>query len=247
MKVVTVLALFFASVLNVYCQFDLKSISKEVKVPTSPTELSASLSTEQVVEGLKEALDKGTTEAVEKCSGVDGFYKNPALFIPTPSEAEKAKSYAQKMGLNKQVDDFELSLNRAAEEAAKSATPIVVSAIKNMSVEDAWGILKGEDDAATQYLQTTTKDSLYNVFLPIVKSSIEKVHVAEYWNPIMISYNKTTTFSRAKKVNPDLDKYITEKTMEGLFKLIAVKELDIRKNTASRTTDVLKDVFAQQD
>jgi len=137
-------------------------------------------------------------------------------------------------------------MNRAAEKSASTAKDILVSAVLEMTIQDAWSILKGGENAATNYLKRKTYSSLYDQFLPISKSSIKDVEVTKYWNPLASTYNKTTFLTGEKKINPDLDKYITEKTLEGLFVLISKEENLIRKDPLSRTTDLLKKVFAQQ-
>ena len=224
----------------------------QIKVPkidanTLSKSSATGLSNEDIVGGLKEALDKGAQCAVDSASQTNGFYKNEALYIATPDEAQKAKDYAIKAGMQGKVDEFEKSMNRAAEEASKTAAPILLHSIKNMSVKDGYEILKGKDNAATRYLKKSTKDSLTTVFNPIVKKAMEKVQVAKYWSPIMTSYNKTTRFSGQKKIDPDLEAYITKKTLKGLFKLIAKEEKKIRKDPAARSTELLQSVFGEQD
>ncbi len=203
----------------------------------------AGLSEQEVTKGLKEALDKGADQAVKTVSVKDGFLKDPLLKIEMPEEAQEAKKYALKVGMKKQVDDFEESMNRAAEGATKSALNILVNAIKQMSVSDAKGILTGGEDAATKYLLQTCEESLKHAFSPIVQSSMAKAKVAQNWEPIAKSYNKTAKFTRKKEVNPDLEAYITQKAIDGLFIKIAKEEQDIRKNPLARTSDLLKKVF----
>lgn len=140
-------------------------------------------------------------------------------------------------------DTFVLSLNRAAEDAAQSAKPIFVSAIKQMTIEDAWSILKGEDDAATQYLNQTTSAQLKEKFKPVIKASLDKVNATKYYKDLITAYNKVPL---VKKVNPDLDAYATDKATDGLFVMIAKEEKNIRKNPAARTTALLKKVFSQK-
>ena len=146
-----------------------KTTAKTLKVPEKP------LSNEEVVSGLREALTIGTNNSSALASKVDGYYKNPALFIPFPPEAEKVKGWAEKFGMKPQVDKFETTLNRAAEEAAKDAAPVFVNAIKGMSIGDGFAILKGEDNAATKYLTDKTTAELKEKFTPIVQTAIDKV------------------------------------------------------------------------
>ena len=148
------------------------------------------LSNEEVVKGLKEALSVGTNNSSSMASKVDGFYKNPRLFIPWPEEAKEMKARLIKMGFSKKIEEFETSLNRAAEEAALKAAPVFVDAITNMSVQDGFAVLNGADTAATNYLRKTTYAPLKTNFLPVVKEAIEKVNVTNYWNPLVTAYNK---------------------------------------------------------
>jgi len=201
------------------------------------------LTTEEIIRGLKEALVVGATNTVFETSKTDGFYKNPLIVIPFPPEALKVKKTVEDLGLKSLVRDFEESLNRAAEEASKKALPILKSAVMNMTINDAMGILKGSDNAATEYLKDKTTNALIAEFTPVVKKAVESVEVTKYWNPIASAYNKTTWLTGEKAVNPDLDRYITQKTLDGMFKLIAAEEKKIRKDPVARVTDILKKVF----
>tara|TARA_R110002124_G_scaffold1149_2_gene6063 strand:- start:261 stop:986 length:726 start_codon:yes stop_codon:yes gene_type:complete len=197
-----------------------------------------------IAAGLKEALNKGVTEQVSKLTKADGFYKNEAVKILMPDELVKVDQALRKIGMSSLADDGIKALNRAAEDAVKEATPIFVSAIKNMSITDAKGILLGADNSATSYLQTNTTTALYSKFNPVVKTSIGKVGADVVWGNIITKYNSLPFVS---KVNPDITDYITNKALEGVFKMITVEEKDIRTNLNSRTSDVLKKVFALQD
>lgn len=179
------------------------------------------LSNEDIIQGLKEALSVGTQSAVSISSKVDGYLKNPRLFIPFPPEAQEMKDKLIKYGFSKKINEFEILLNRAAENAAKDATPIFMNAIKQMTISDGMQILRGTDTSATQYLRQTTYDFLYNKFLPVVKKSIQEVKLTNYWKPLVSAYNK---LPNKKKYNPDLEKYVTEKAIKGLFILIADEE-----------------------
>jgi hypothetical protein len=198
------------------------------------------LSNEEVINGLKEALTVGTNNSTAFASKLDGYYKNPALFIPFPPEAQKVKDYATRIGMTSQVDKFEMTLNRAAEEAAKDAAPVFINAIKGMSIGDGFAILKGADNAATQYLREKTSAELIAKFTPIVQNAINKVELTKYWNPIITNYNKVPL---VQKQNPDLTAYVTERALLGLFKLVENEELKIRKDPVARVTDILKKVF----
>lgn len=204
---------------------------------------SQTIKADEVARGLVEALKVGAQKSTEKASAVDGFYKNADIFIPFPKDAIKVKTSLEKTGMKKQVAEFELSLNRAAEEACKKALPIMIDAIKGITFSDALSILNGSKDAATVYLKDKTTSKLQETFKPIVKEAISKVKVTKYWETLANSYNKLNVLSGGKKVNPDLEMYITDKAIEGLFKLIAKEEEQIRDNPAARTTDLLKKIF----
>ncbi|MBL0043119.1 MAG: DUF4197 domain-containing protein [Flavobacteriales bacterium] len=201
------------------------------------------LSNDDVIAGLKEALTKGAGNSVSLASVADGFNKNARIRIPFPPEAEKMKSTLSTIGMNKQVEEFELTLNRAAEEAVKQAVPIFSDAVKGMSIGDGFAILKGKDDAATGYLKDKTTTSLTNTFRPIVEAATKKVALTNYWTPLANGYNKASTFTGGKAVNPDLDAYVTERAIAGLFILLADEEMKIRKDPMARTSDLLKRVF----
>lgn len=215
------------------------SLSKKVKGLKNDTKLT----NEEVVKGLKEALSVGTNNSSNLASKTDGFYKNPRLFIPWPEEAAEMKSRLLKMGFAKKIEEFETSLNRAAEEAALKAAPVFVDAIANMSVQDGFAILNGTDTSATNYLRKTTYAPLKSNFLPVVKEAIEKVNVTSYWNPLVKAYNR---LPGVKKQNPDLDDYVTNKAINGLMVLIADEEIKIRKDPAARVSDILKKVFGSK-
>ncbi len=198
------------------------------------------LSNDEVVKGLKDALTVGTNNSTGIASKLDGYYKNPKLFIPFPPEAKQVKDKMDLLGMKPQTDKFVMTLNRAAEEAAKNAAPVFINAVKEMSIADGFGILKGADNAATQFLKDKTNAELKQKFTPIVKAAIDKVEVTKYWNPIITKYNK---IPMVKKQNPDLTAYVTEKAMAGLFMLLAEEELKIRKDPMARVNDILKRVF----
>lgn len=224
----------------------LKSFKKKNKKDTTAGSVSApsagSLSTTDVVAGLKDALNKGVSTGTANLSAVNGFFADAAVKILMPPDAEKAEKTLRNMGFGKQVDDAILSMNRAAEDAAKSAAPIFLNAIRQMSIQDAWGILRGSDTAATAYLRKTTTDALTGAFRPVIDKSLEKVNATKYWNTVFTTYNKFAL----NKVNPDLEAYVTGKALEGIFYEIAQQEVQIRKNPVARTTDILKKVFGGQ-
>ncbi len=207
-------------------------------------ELEQPLSTAEVGEGLKEALIKGISTGSDLASQLDGYFKNPEIKIPFPPEAKKVEDKLRQLGFDKDVDRFIMTLNRGAEEAAKEAKPIFITAIKSMTIQDAWGILKGEEDAATQYLKRTTSPQLKEKFMPVIRNALSRVNATKYYGDIVNTYNQIPF---VQDVNPNLDEYATDKAMEGLFILIANEEKAIRQNPAARTTDLLKRVFRAQN
>jgi hypothetical protein len=197
-----------------------------------------------IASGLKEALNLGITKEVSKLTATDGFFKNEAVKILLPTELQKVDKTLRSIGLSKLADEGLKVMNRAAEDAVKEATPIFVDAVKGMSFSDAKSILMGNQTAATTYLQNTTTTALYSKFNPVIKSSFEKVGADKIWSQIITKYNSIPT---VKKVNPDLTDYTTTKALEGVFKMIAVEEKDIRTNISARSTALLQKVFAMQD
>ena len=201
----------------------------------------APLTNTEVISGLREALTVGTNNSTELTSKLDGYYKNPEIFIPFPPEVIKVKEKVEALGMKKQVGEFVMTMNRAAETASKEAAPIFINAITSMSIADGFAILKGNDNAATQYLKSKTSAQLKVKFNPVVKNAIGKVQVTKYWNPVITTYNKIPF---VKKENPNLEDYITTKAMDGLFLMIEKEEKKIRKDPLARVTDILKKVFA---
>ncbi len=202
------------------------------------------LTKKQVASGLKEALIKGVSTGSNQASRLDGYFKNPSIKIPFPPDVQRVEDKLRQIGLGDQVDKFVQTLNRGAEDAAKEAKPIFVSAIRGMTIQDAWSILRGEDNAATNYLRRTTSSQLKAKFLPVIKKSLEKTNATKYYGDIVGTYNKIPFVD---KVNTDLDDYATDKAIDGLFHLIAQEEKSIRENPVERTTELLRKVFAAQD
>jgi ribosomal protein S17E len=226
--------------------FSLASCAQVQQTLNQLPQLASQLPTGSVdiASGLKEALNKGITQQVSKLTAVDGFYKNEAVKILMPAELQKVDATLRKIGLSSLADEGIKVLNRAAEDAVKEATPIFVTAVKNMSFTDAKNILLGNDSAATSYLQSSTTTALYAKFNPVIKSSFEKVGADVVWTNIINKYN---TIPLVKKVNPDLTDYTTNQALAGVFKMISVEEKDIRNNISARTTPLLQKVFAMQD
>jgi hypothetical protein len=202
------------------------------------------LTNKQIAEGLKQALEKGITEQVSLLAVKDGFYKNEMVKILLPAELQKVDATLRKIGLSSIADEGLKVLNRAAEDAVSQATPIFVDAIRELTFVDAKNILLGDKNAATVYLQTKTKDVLYQKFNPIIADSFKKVGADKVWNNIITKYN---SIPLTNNVNPDLTDYVTNQALKGVYKMIAVEELKIRNDINSRTTDLLKKVFALQD
>ncbi|NIJ54242.1 DUF4197 domain-containing protein [Dyadobacter arcticus] len=196
----------------------------------------------EIVQGLKEALNIGISNGSAEASKVDGFFKNELIKIAVPPEAQKVAETLRRMGLGAEVDRFTLSLNRAAEDAAKKSKPIFVKAITSMTVPDALGILKGQDDAATQYLKKTTNEDLFKTFFPVVDSTLNLNKATEYYKDLVSTYNQLPL---GKKVNPNLKEYATQKTIDGLYTLIAQEEKKIREDPVARVNDLLKKVFSK--
>lgn len=202
------------------------------------------LSQAEIGNGLKEALNNGIAKQVSKLTATDGFFKNEAVKILLPKELQTVDKKLRQIGMGKLADEGLKVINRAAEDAVKEATPIFVDAVKQMSFNDAKNILMGNESSATTYLQNTTSTALYTKFNPVIKNSYTKVGADKVWKEIITKYN---SIPLVKKVNPDLTDYTTKKAMEGVFKMIAVEEKDIRTNLASRSSDLLRKVFALQD
>lgn len=239
MKRILLAALILASI-----QLPAQSLKKQLSNQSTTTnpDLGAGLSNSEIINGLKEALKVGMNKSTASASKVDGFYKNPLIKIPFPKEVSEAEKTLRSIGMDKEVDKFVKTLNRAAEDAAKSAAPIFLNSIMKMNINDGLSILRGGNDAATQYLKNTSNAALVAAFQPIVKNSLDKVNITKYWNPLMTNYNKLPFVN---KINPDLNSYVTNKAIEGLFKLIASEELKIRKDPAERINDLLQSVFGK--
>ena len=221
----------------------IEDASKTILNPTNNSPSKIDLTNEEVISGLKEALNVGIKNAVDLSSVTDGFLKNDIIRLPFPPDAIKVREKAINFSLSKQVTIFEETMNRAAEEATKKALPIFVDAIKNMSVSDGFSILKGGDGAATKFLKSQTSNQLVIAFAPVVKEATTKVQLTAYWNPLITKYNTAMTFSGGQKLDPDLDAYITQKAIDGLFYLVEIEENKIRKDPLARVSDILVKVF----
>nr|WP_201977681.1 DUF4197 domain-containing protein [Hymenobacter rubidus] len=228
--------------LSASAQFTLPKIGN-VKLPTvgkTGTAGTGGVSNTEAANGLKEALIQGISKGADQASQTDGFNLNSLIRIPFPPDAQKVATRLRAIGLGSQVDAFELSLNRGAEDAAKSAKPIFLNAIKGLTFTDVWNILSGQKDAATQYLKRTTTGQLTTAFQPIIQQSLDKVGATRYYTQLSTTYNKLPL---VQPVQTDLNQYATGKAIDGLFTLIAQEEANIRQNPVARTTELLKKVF----
>jgi hypothetical protein len=202
----------------------------------------AELSSGEIVTGLKEALEVGAKNSSNQLSALDGFFKNAAIKILLPEEAQKVEKALRDIGMGSLVDKAILSVNRAAEDAAKSAAPIFVDAITSMSIQDALGILQGGDFAATNYLKSKTTLPLTNAFKPVIDKSLQKVGATKYWTDVFTAYNRFAT----NKINPDLSAFVTGKALDGIFYQVGLEEQKIRKDPVARVSEILKKVFGSK-
>ena len=202
------------------------------------------LTREEVVAGLKDSLARGISRGAALAATKNGYYGDSRLRIPFPPEIEKVEQTLREAGLGNEVDRFVKQLNRGAEKAAARAKPIFIKAITSMTISDAFGILNGPPDAATQYLKRTTGDDLRAEFRPIVRDKLEETSATRYYGDIVNTYNKLPFVS---KVDPDLETYATDRAIDGLFLLIADEEANIRENPRARTTELLRRVFGSLD
>jgi hypothetical protein len=198
------------------------------------------LSTEEIASGLKEALMVGSNNSASKGGALDGFLKNEAIKLLFPPEAVKVEQRLRQLGMGQLCDNFVTALNRGAEDAVKQAGPIFVNAIKQMTIQDALGILKGDKDAATQYLKRSSTTALAAAFKPVIINSLEKTNATKYYTELANTYNKIPLVQR---VNPDLSDFATQKAIDGIFTLVADEEAKIREDPAARVSDLLKRVF----
>ncbi|WP_303315864.1 DUF4197 domain-containing protein [Flavivirga abyssicola] len=198
----------------------------------------------EIASGLRQALDFGIDKQVTKLTQTDGFFKNELVKIVLPQELHKVDKALRDVGLSKLADEGLKVLNRAAEDAVKEATPIFVDAVKGITFADAKNILLGKNDAATRYLNSKTQTALYNKFSPVINNSFSKVGADKIWSNLINKYNNLPF---TNNVNPDLTDYVTGEALKGVFTMIAIEENEIRTKLSSRTTDLLKKVFALQD
>lgn len=213
-------------------------------VNTLPTETGMGMDPSTIASGLRQALDMGIEKQVTKLTQKDGFYKNQLVKIMLPEELRKVDQGLRDIGLGSLADEGIKALNRAAEDAVKEATPIFVTAVKQITFTDAKNILLGPDNAATNYLEQRTNRALYAKFIPVIERSFSKVGADQIWANIITKYNSIPFVTR---VNPDLTDYVTIGALQGVYKMISIEEKDIRNNISARTTTLLRQVFALQD
>ncbi len=232
-------------------QFNLNKITSKLPVDSTVKQVASSVLTgstssnqlgqDDIINGLKEALSLGSSKSVTKLGAADGFFKDAALKILMPPEAEKVSKTLRSMGMGSLVDKAILSMNRAAEDAVAGTGTILVDAIRDMTITDGLQILRGNNTAATDYLRSKTTASLTEKFRPIVEASLTKTDATKYWKDVFTQYNRFSS----KKVNTDLTAYVTEKSLAGIFTTIAKEEQNIRANPAARVSSLLQKVFAQ--
>lgn len=237
----TTLFLFLAA--TIYSCEVLNEAANLVSTSSNVSDNKPQLTNDEVIAGLREALQVGIKNSVNLTSVENGFFNNNEIRLPFPPDAQKVKDKALDLKLNNQVEIFEKTLNRAAEEATKEALPIFADAIKSMSVKDGFSILNGGDGAATKFLKDNTSSKLVTAFSPIVKRATSEVKLTSYWNPIITKYNNAMTLTGGQKLDPDLDAYVTQKAIDGLFVMVSKEENKIRKDPAARVTELLSKVF----
>jgi len=234
---ISFIALFFLSGCDILKNISFSDVEKYLNTNTP-------LTNDEVIRGLKDALSIGTNNAVSLLSKAGGFSNDAMVKILFPPEVQYVADKLYSIGAGKVVDDFVAKLNQGAEAAVVKAGPVFVNAIKTMSFTDAMSILKGNSDAATQYFKTNTSTQLTGLFKPEVQKVLDQMQLLKYWGDVTTAYNKIPL---TKKVETDLAKYVTDKTMEGLFKKLALEEKKIRTDPVARTTDILKRVFGSLD
>jgi|UniRef100_UPI00404A609D hypothetical protein len=224
--------------------FTLNACAELQEVVNNLPQQGGVLTNTDIAAGLREALDQGIDKQVSKLTQTDGFFKNELVKILLPAELQKVDKGLRDIGLGNLADEGLKVLNRAAEDAVKEATPIFVNAVKDITFADAKNILLGSDNAATQYLTGKTQTELYNKFKPVITNSFSKVGADQIWTNLINKYN---AIPFTADVNPDLTDYVTNEALKGVYTMIAVEEKDIRTKVSSRTSELLKKVFALQD
>ena len=224
--------------------FNITSCAELQQVVDSLPQSGDVLSNTDIASGLRQALDLGIDKQVSKLTQKDGFFKNDLVKILLPEELQKVDTALRKIGLSSLADDGLKVLNRAAEDAVKEATPIFINAVKDITFDDAKNILLGADNAATGYLTQKTQTELYDKFRPVINNSFRKVGADQIWTNLITKYN---SIPLTNNVNPDLTDYVTNEALKGVYTMVAIEEKEIRNKVSSRSTDVLRKVFALQD
>jgi hypothetical protein len=219
---------------------DLKSVGSSL-INNENNKTASTLDTSTIISGLKQALDVGTRKAIDTVSEENGYLDNELIRIPMPPVLQQADGLVRKIGLSTVADQFQQSMNHAAEKAAPEATAIIIDVIKNMTITDAQSILNGPDDAATTYFKEQTNTKLATLFQPIVADSLNQVGTTKYYNDLTTQIASVPLVGQT--INLDLPNYVTQQALDGLFTMIAIEEKKIRENPAARTTELLKTVF----
>ncbi|MDX1573037.1 MAG: DUF4197 domain-containing protein [Methylophaga sp.] len=204
---------------------------------------TAGLDNDTLINGLREALEIGSRRAISTVSQQGGYLNNPEIRIPLPPRVQQASDLMKQFGMSQLANDFETSINRAAENAAPQATELMINAIKAMTIEDARKILQGENDAATRYFEDKTRPQLATLFSPVVEDSLNQVGATRYYNQLDEQMEAIPVLGQ--NLNTDLTQYVTDQALTGLFVMLAEEEQKIRENPAARSTELLKKVFAR--
>ncbi|WP_373059860.1 DUF4197 domain-containing protein [Zunongwangia sp. H14] len=224
--------------------FILTSCAELQDIASQLPESGYGVSNTEIASGLRQALNFGIDKQVTKLAEQNGFFSNELVRIGLPPELQKVDKTLRDVGLGSLADEGLRVLNRAAEDAVQEATPIFVNAVQEITFTDARNILLGEDNAATNYLLNKTESQLYSKFNPVIQNSLDKVGANQVWSNIIQKYN---SIPLTNNVNPDLTDYVTKEALNGVYTMIAVEEKQIREQAASRTTELLRRVFALQD
>lgn len=233
------------SISVLFCLFLLGCSSSDINRLLQAAGGSAPLTQQEVSQGLKEALIQGISKGADKASETDGFFRNDMIRILLPEDARRVENTLRQMGLGSEVDRALLAINRGAENAAKEAKPIFINAIRHLTIQDAFNLLQGNQDAATSFLRRTTESQLIELFQPRIEESLNQVGATRFYGDIANTYNAIPLTNR--RIDPDLNAYVTEKAIDGLFLLIAEEEKSIRENPLERTSALMRRVFAAQD
>ncbi|TVP45702.1 MAG: DUF4197 domain-containing protein [Mongoliibacter sp.] len=227
------------------CLFLISCSSSDINRILQAAGGSAPLTQQEVSQGLKEALIQGISKGADQASETDGFFRNDMIRILLPEDARRVENTLRQMGLGSEVDRALLAINRGAESAAKEAKPIFINAIRQLTIQDAFNLLQGDQEAATNFLRRTTEIQLIALFQPRIEESLNQVGATRYYGDIANAYNAIPLTNR--RIDPDLNTYVTDRAIDGLFKLIAEEEKNIRENPLQRTSALMRRVFAAQD